>query len=270
MTPAAKPAARTLPPPLVRFKDDKIRWIRIKAELLVAAVVLAHIGTLIIVAIYYLLFELNPTMTHWWHTVVSNSDLRHSIRDVAEGVLGGFMAQAIVWNHFRKQRPDPLEKLEKRLHIPERLAAPFFALLYGAIGFVAAYYALHALGVHATQAAATHSSWARVEGIWRSGGDKKLMGFVASLLARRPMRPIFDSVQLWFAERRYDQKKNVHWYHPPTFKARYNAIAESGEIAADKHGRWQSVVMIGALVIGIGLAAYGYYVLSYIAKTATS
>src|ERR1700720_806209 len=97
------PATRALPPPLVRFVSHPLRWIGIKIELLIAALVLAHIGMFIVVALYYLLTQKSPTIKHFWdNTLVTNGALRLSIRDVGEGVLGGFLAQAIVWNHFAK------------------------------------------------------------------------------------------------------------------------------------------------------------------------
>lgn len=259
-----------LPPPLVKLRQHPKRWLINKVELLVAALLLAHIGVLIVAGLYYLLFELNASMTHAWHDVVSNSNLRHSIRDVGEGVLGGFLAQAIVWNHFKHRRESFLDRIEKAKHIPPRLAAPFFALLYGVIGFTVAYFMMHELSLHVTAAAATHSSMARFERVWSSGWDKKIIGFVASFAARRPMRPIFDSIQLWFAERRYDRGKKLRWYHPPTFQARYNSVAAMGEIRVEKHRWWHSSLMLTGLVIGIGLAGYGFYVLTWIARSASS
>jgi hypothetical protein len=265
-TAEAAPANTELPPPLVKLTKHPKRWLRLKFELLVAAVLLAHIGVLIVVGLYYLLFEVNSSMTHLWHSIVSNSTLRHSIRDVGEGVLGGFLAQAIVWNHFKRRRETFLDRIEKAERIPQRLAAPFFALLYGVIGFVVAYYALHELSFHVAAAKGTHSPLARFERVYSSGWDKKITGFVASFFARRPMRPIFDSIQLWFAERRYDLHKKLRWYHPPTFKARYNAVAAAGEIEVDKHRWLQSFLMLAGVVIGLGLAGYGFYVLTYIAR----
>jgi hypothetical protein len=255
------------PPPLVRFFRHPIRWTRNKVELLAAAVVLAHIGMLIIVALYYLIFELNPTVTHWWHGVVSNSDLRHSIRDVSEGVLGGFLAQAIVWNHYTRGHQKAgrrIERLQERLHLPAPVIAMAGTILLAAAGFAIAYYVLHALHAHAAAGSPKGSFWSRSATIWKYGWDKKIMGYGASLIARRPLFVVFDSIQRWFAERRVDLGKPLRWYHPPTFKARYNGL-KSADHPVERHPAWQTVPMLGGLVVGIGLAGYGYYVLTYVA-----
>jgi hypothetical protein len=265
--PAGAPLAAmaTLPPPLVKLTKHPVRWVRVKLELLGSAVVLGHVGALVAVGLYFLVFEVDASMTHWWHQVVSNSDLRHSIRDVAEGVFGGLLAQAMVWNHYKHRRSGWFDRAEQALHLPPVLAAPFFALLYGAVGFVAAYFALRAVGAHAAAASANSAWWARIERIWTSDWDKKIVGLVASFAARRPMRPIYDGAQLWFAERRYARHQGPRWYHPPTFRARLNDLHSSGTATA-RHGRLQSVLVLAAVGIGVGLAGYGVYVLVFVAR----
>jgi hypothetical protein len=265
-------AERALPPPLVLFVRHPRRWIGIKIELLIAAVTLAHIGMFIVVALYYLLTQKSPTIKHFWdNTLVTNADLRHSIRDVGEGVLGGFLAQAIVWNHFAKSHLKAgriFDRLHDRLHITEVPAALLASAIFGAIGFLALYYGLHALDVHATVQSAHGSLWHRTQNIWRSSWDKKAMGYAAAFVARRPMHVIFDDVQKWFAERRVELHKGTRLYHPPTFKARVNDIAKT---ALDTHlevphqGPLQSALMLGSLVVGLALAGYGYYILTYVA-----
>jgi hypothetical protein len=265
-------APRALPPPLVPFASHPVRWIEIKIELLVAAVTLAHIGMFIVVALYYLLTQKNPTIKHFWdNTLVTNGDLRHSIRDVGEGILGGFLAQAIVWNHFAKSHLRAgriFDRLHERLHIPEIPAALLASVMFGAIGFFALYYGLHAVHAHAGVHAAHGSLWNRTQNIWKSSWDKKAMGYAAAFVARRPMHVVFDDAQKWFAERRVKLHKGTRIYQPPTFKARVNDIAKTAldthhEVAAQSP--LQSTLMLGSLVVGLALAGYGYYVLTYVA-----
>lgn len=261
-----------LPPPLVDFAEHPLQWIIIKVELLVAAVTLAHIGMFIVVAFYYLLTQKNPTIKSFWdNTLVTNRDLRHSIRDVGEGILGGFLAQAIVWNHFTKSHRKigrTLRRLHERLHAPEVLLALLASAVFGAVGFFALYYGLHAVHAHAADHASSGSVWNRTENIWRSGWDKKAMGYAAALVARRPMHIVFDDVQKWFAERRVGLCKRPRFYDPPTFKARVNDVAATARDAQRKvpsHSRWQSTLILGSLLAGLVLAGYGYYILLYIA-----
>lgn len=227
---------------------------------------------LIVVALYYLLTQKSPTIKHFWdNTLVTNGDLRHSIRDVGEGILGGFLAQAIVWNHFAKSHLKAgraFDRLHERLHIPEIPAALLASAVFGAIGFLALYYILHALHAHAAVHAAHGSLWNRTQNIWKSSWDKKAMGYAAAFVARRPLHIVFDKVQKWFAERRVKLHKGTRRYQPPTFKARVNEIAK---IALDANrevpsqGPLQSTLMLGSLFVGLALAGYGYYVLTYIA-----
>jgi hypothetical protein len=269
---ATATAKRALPPPLVRFVRHPLRWIGIKIELLMAAVALAHIGMFIVVALYYLLTQKSPTIKHFWdNTLVTNGDLRHSIRDVGEGVLGGFLAQAIVWNHFAKSHLKAgriFDRLHDSLHIPEVPTALLASAIFRAIGFFALYYGLHALDVHAAVHAASGSLWNRTQNIWKSSWDKKAMGYAAAFVARRPMHVIFDDVQKWFAERRVELHKGTRFYHPPTFKARVNDIAKTALDARREvphQGPLQSASMLGSLVVGLALAGYGYYILTYVA-----
>jgi hypothetical protein len=283
-----------LPPPLVALSQHPIKWAQNTAELLIAAVVLAHVGTLIIVALYYLLFEINPTMTSWWHHTVSDSSLRHNIRSVGEGLLGGFLAQQVVWNHYKRKlnkKVTKLDRTEMALHIPnvhdrrrlsvgEVVGAPVFAVLYALPGFIAGYFIvmwahshphpiLHAFGAPVLGQAAhrTTSLWERTRTIWTQDWPQKAMGLGASFFfGRRPMRGVFDDVQLWFAERRVAAKRPVRWYHPPTFKARYNRVAADGAGVVVNHGYAVSVFMLSLIIVGGGLAVYGWYVLTYIAQ----
>lgn len=282
------------PPPLVKLTSDPIRWLRNQGELLIAAVILAHIGTLIIVALYYLIFEVNPTMTSWWHHTVSDSTLRHNIRSVGEGLLGGFLAQQVVWNHYKKKlnrKVTSLDRVEMAIRIPnvhdrrglsvgEVLTAPVFAILYALPGFIAGYFivkwththphqhhALHPLNaaIHNSVTRRTISLWDRTKVIWTQGWPQKAMGLGASFFfGRRPVRGVFDDVQLWFAERRVATNRPLRWYHPPTFKARYNGLAGEAAHVAD-HGL-NAALMLSLVVLGAALAVYGWYVLTYIAQ----
>jgi hypothetical protein len=273
-----------------------IRWLGLILLSLIAALLFAHIGSLDITGLYYAVFEWNSHMTAWWHSAVSDANLRHDIRDVAEGFYGGAIAQQLVWNHYRKHRiryaakpMNRLDRIEDALRIPNLrssrelsfwqipYALVLWAPIYGAPGFLVVYFLdaaikhditlLHgvvtALGPHA-------SWWQRTESIDTLNWDKKVMGFAASLFfGRRPLRKVFDGVQLWFAERHVAGGRPVRWYHPPTFRARCNDVAArvaGGHlVATDRHGRLQAVLLAMVLVPVVVFAVLGYYVLTVIA-----
>lgn len=290
-------AGRVAPPsPLVTFGQAPRTWILQKLQLLVAAVVLAFVGMLMVVAVYYLLFEVNPTMTALWHRAVPDNNTRHNIRYVAEGLLGGFLAQQIVWNHYRRRTPLPpptaLDRLEIRIGVPnpkagrrlslkQLLVSPLLALLYAIPGFVAALFVAalvhrysggahsptgglrHALG---GRAPAAQSAWQRLQTLWTRNWDKKIMGYGASFLfGRRPMRAVLDDVQLRFAERRLARNEGSRWYHLPPFQARFNELARTAPSTGQYSPTVTTLIVAGAWV-AIPLAAFGLYVLTYIAN----
>ena len=284
------------PPPLVSPFRHPIRWLGLILLSLIAALLFAHIGSLDITGLYYAVFEWNGHMTAWWHSFISDANLRHDIRDVAEGFYGGAIAQQLVWNHYRRHRiryaarpVNRLDRIEGFLRIPNLkskrelslwqipYALFLWAPIYGAPGFAVVYFLdaairhdialLHntvtALGPHA-------SWWQRTASIDTLNWDKKVMGFAASLFfGRRPLRKVFDGVQLWFAERHVAGGKPMRWYYPPTFRARCNDVAagvtEGGIIGTDRHGRLQAVLLTIVLVPVVVFAALGYYVLTVIA-----
>jgi hypothetical protein len=258
-------ATAQLPPPLVKFKDDPRRWIGNKLVLTIDAVVLAHVGVLIVAALYFLISQTNPTVKHWWDTTVTPASLRHNIRDVGEGVLASCMAQAIVWNSFTRSHQRAgrtLRAIHERFRIPVGVAAVLSAVVIGSVAYVVGEAALHALSVHSSSPAVAGSLWSRTATLWKSNWDKKVLGFGAAVVARRPLHVVFDEAQAYFAGRRAAKGKGPRIYDPPVFKARYNYLIEHRQEARE-YSTWLTYVMGVAVAAGIVLAGYGYYVLTY-------
>jgi hypothetical protein len=280
-----------------------LRWIRNRLLLALTGVVLLHIGTLIVVALYYLAFQTIPGVKYDWDHALTGglhfwglhihlgllskahwSQWRHLIRNVGEGLLGGVMAQAIIWNHYKvKRKPRSwVDRLEIGLHIPnlkddrrtsgwQMLVLPSLILVYAIPGF-----AIGAGVAHLIQHDLAHlhlhqvSSDVVVQSLWTGHVSQKVVGLFASIVfARRVGRGVYDDVQLFFAERRRAVGKPLAAYHKlvPTFAARYNGVTsqEAAVEAVSKHDRWVTRMLIGSIPIGIGLAGFGYYVLAYIA-----
>ncbi len=290
------------PPPLdATLIRHPLRWLKNKALLVFDGLALIHVGTLIVVALYYLAFQTIPGVKYDWDHLLTGglhfwglrvhlallstahwADLRHLIRNVGEGLLGGILGQAIIWNHF-KVKPKPrtrVDEFEIALHIPnlkddrrtsawQMLALPLLVLVYAIPGFVigAAIRALVLPHIHLHQVSSNHV----VQSLWTSSVPQKVVGLFASFVfARRVGRGIYDDVQLFFAERLRASGRPLRFYHKlvPTFVARYNSVSpEDAATAVDKHNRWVTWILVGSIPIGIGLAAFGYYVLAYIATT---
>ncbi len=292
------------PPPLdATLLRHPVRWLKIKALVAVDGLVLVHIGTLIVVAVYYLAFQTIPGVKYDWDHALTGglrfwglhvhlgllspghwAQWRHLVRNVGEGLLGGVLAQAMIWNHFRV-KPKPrswVDRLEIRLHIPnlkderrtsgwQLLALPLLVLVYAIPGFAVgagvARLIQHGLAhVHLQQI----SSDAVVQSLWTGNVSQKVVGLFASIVfARRVGRGVYDDMQLFFAERRRAAGKPLSRYHKlvPTFAARYNGISstENAAAAVETHDRWARWILTGSIPVGIGLAAFGYYVLAYIA-----
>jgi hypothetical protein len=269
----------------------------------VDALVLLHVGTLIVVALYYLAFQLIPGVKYDWDHLLTGqfhfwglhvrlealskahwSEWRHLIRNVAEGLLGGVLAQAIVWNHYRRKPkpPNRVDRFEIALHIPnlrdgrrtmgwQLLALPLLVLVYAIPGF-----AIGAGVEHLIQHDIAHvhvhqiSSDTMIQSLWTGKVSQKLVGLFASFVfARRVGRGVYDDLQLFFAERRRALGKPLRGYHAlvPTFAARYNGMTsqEAAADAVDARARWVTWLLAGLIPVGLGLAAFGYYVLAYIA-----
>jgi hypothetical protein len=296
------------PPPLdATLLRHPRRWLRNRLLLTADALVLLHVGTLIVVALYYLAFQLIPGVKYDWDhaltgglhfwglkahlTLLSKAhwtQWRHLIRNVGEGLLGGVLAQAIVWNHFKiKPRPrGRIDKVEIALHLPnlkderrlsggQLLALPFLVLIFAIPGF-----AIGAGVAHLIQHGIAHvhihqvSSNSVIRSLWTGKVSQKVVGLFASFVfARRVGRGVYDDLQLFFAERRHALGKPLVFYHRlvPTFEARYNSVT-SPDAAGDsisRRNRWVTWLLAGSVPLGIALAGFGYYVLAYIATGKT-
>jgi hypothetical protein len=298
-----KPRQKPPPPLDATLIRHPTRWLKNKALLAVDGLALLHVGTLIVVALYYLAFQTIPGVKYDWDHALTGglhfwglpvhlallskahwAEWRHLVRNVGEGLLGGVLAQAIIWNHYKfKAKPrNRIDNLEIALHIPnlkderrtsgwQMLVLPLLVLVYAIPGF-----AIGAGVAHLIQNNLAHlhlhqvSSDAVVQSLWTGKVSQKIVGLFASIVfARRVGRGVYDDVQLFFAERRRAAGKPLAFYHKlvPTFAARYNGVS-SQQAAAEAvagHDRWVTWILLASIPVGIGLAAFGYYVLAYIA-----
>jgi hypothetical protein len=183
-----------------------------------------------------------------------------------------------------------LDRLEDRLRIPNLrsgrdlafwqipYALVIWAPIYGSVGFTVTYLLdsvirrdISVAAQHTVLALSPHASmWQRTASMDTANWDMKVVGLAASFcFGRRPLRKVFDGVQLWFAERDVTRDQPVRWYHPPTFRARCAQVrskrpaGQSG--SAPGHDRRQTVLMAIMLTAAVGLIAVGYYALTFAA-----
>lgn len=277
------PRSRLRPPPLVGPWPHLARFLIQKVHLLVVAVVLAYFGQLVIVALYYLLLETNPSVTHAWHTVAPSGGVRHDIRNNVEGLLGGLFAQAAVWNAFRARRPmTALDRAERHLHIPNlKTGHPRALQVLATIPLVIAYavpgYLLARAGTDLLQAhAVDYFTQLRVSSritsltplrdrlIDTAAGDwdQKLRGYAAAFLfGRRPAKATIDTVQRRLAQRHLRRNRAPRWWHTPTFAARVTTLR--GHVPPQPHPITETLTVRLTGLTLLGLAATGLWVLVF-------
>ena len=260
--------------------------------MLAVKVVFAYIGILIVAALYYVLLEthvhlplFNETNTEAWHELVPRSSLRHDIRDVGEGLLGGLLGIAFTYNHFRRRRrPNAIDSFEMKLRIPNvkddrKLAwwqviyGTLLIPLYASVGFFAGEAIVSVVHPYVNHAIETETGnlFFNVKANLIENWPRKVIGLAAAFFfGHRPAKAVIDDIQLWFAERRLRRGSGLRFYDTPVFKARYNALVaargEAGTAVRARGGRVREVLTTVTLALATAAAGYGYYVLNYIAK----
>ncbi|HEV2981101.1 MAG TPA: hypothetical protein VGX51_06690 [Solirubrobacteraceae bacterium] len=289
--PPAGPVA--LPPPLVKPARHPLIWFRQHTGLLAVRAVFAYVGILIVAALYYIVLEthvrlpwIGETNTQAWHNLIPRTSLRHDIRDVAEGLLGGLLGIAFVYNHYRRHgAKNFIDRAEIAVGIPnikdERKLA-WWQVIYGcvlipvyaSVGFFVGEVivnALHPYVDHAVESQ-TGNLVFNIKANIIENWPRKVIGFAAAFFfGHRPAKALIDDVQLWFAEQRVARGSGLRFYHTPPFKARYNELVgdrpppPAGARQA-RGGTVRYVLTSATLILATAAAAYGYYVLNYIAK----
>jgi hypothetical protein len=279
-----------LPAPLVTPTRHPLRWTRHRIALLGVRVVFTYVGICAVAALYYILLEtnvhlpvINETNTQAWHHTIPNSTLRHDIRDVGEGLLGGLLAISLAYNHYRRigKKKNVVDRIEIALRIPNLKSGRKLAWwqivlgvllipLYASVGFVVGEWlvgVIHPAVDHVAEFQ-TGSVLTNIKSNFIEHWPKKLIGFFAAFFfGHRPALAVIDDIQLWFAERRVSLGKGLRFYETPPFKARYNEVLASGSVQARaREGVAVRFTLIGLGLAVIALAGYGYYVLNYIAK----
>jgi hypothetical protein len=76
---------------------------------------------------------------------------------------------------------------------------------------------------------------------------------------------------MYFARRRVARGKRGAWWHPPAYRllvndlARFEGGRETAQAALDARSHLATAFLVGGWVLVFALAAFGYYVIRYIA-----
>jgi len=275
--------------------DKKYRvTTRDRPEMLVWMIVAAHVGTLIIGAIYFLVTQVKYSVDghtiiylkpYWdnlphylgFHAYPWWTWLRHDFRDVYEGLLAGLLVQAVTVNPLKWKHSDP-GFWTNTLHFPTRdqkkrvtalqfVLSPLSVSLAGLPGFllgIGFLVGLPALARHGI-AIGGHSVWAAEgnlflnKGVWQA----KVIGFLSSyILAKWVFLKVAADTQLFFIERKVTRGKTPkRWWrivYPINFRKRYQYVVDNG-IECAEHGKWVSFLLPVVVTIGAALAVYGFW-----------
>lgn len=293
---SAHPLNNGLPRPLVRWREQPAVWLFQKLWLLATAVVCAYPGMLMAVAVYYLLTQVYQPFNDAWHVLIPDDHLRHTVRNVGEGFMGGLLGQQMAWDSYRYRNRSMhwLDRLEIRLGIAnvkdgkplsfrQLLASPFVALVYAIPGFALAMLVAYVVR-HNAASMPQLATMLRLEDQRQIGGilntlaalvtsdwEEKLAGLGAAFVfGRRPVKGVFDDMQGVFALRRVYRNQPPNRFYPPTYRARYNElhylVSAAENIPIPHYGESAVLLMRAAVGGGALLAGFGAYVLLHVAQ----
>jgi hypothetical protein len=225
---------------------------------------------------------------HAWNPV------RHLIRAGYEGIFGILLFRQIGYNVLKARAKDtgvpsavdrfcirflPFVANRHQGHqvtVLQYAALPFVVTIASIPGVVIGYgivYALHHLA-HATWLSPqlhAHPSFAAK--FYANDYDAVIVGVFAGLtrLVSYVIDPVLYSNTVYFARRRVAKGRKGAWWHPPAYRllvddlARHADAQQHARAALDEHSGGSTALLVGGWIVIFGLAAYGYYIIQYIA-----
>jgi hypothetical protein len=219
--------------------------------------------------------------------------LRHLIRAVYEGVFGILLFRQIGYNvlraRARERAPSALDRFVIRCMpfvankhqghqvTPLQYLALPLVITVASIPGVAVGYGIVQLVHHVAHAhwlsAPLHAHPSLAAKFYADNYDAVLVGIFAGLtgLVSYVVNPVLHSNTVYFARRRVAKGKKGAWWHPPAYRlllddlARYEGAQQRAQAALDARSNVATVFLVGGWIVIFGLAAYGYYVIQYIA-----
>jgi hypothetical protein len=102
--------------------------------------------------------------------------------------------------------------------------------------------------------------------------DAFLIGIIAGFAVKRITRPVLNANMMFFCRRWVAKGHKPHWWMPPGMRYTISALdmsEDSVEYNKEKlalKGRWFGPFVFGSAIVILILAAYGYYIIVYIAS----
>jgi hypothetical protein len=209
-----------------------------------------------------------------------------------EGLMALLLYQQIGFNSLKyeekteESEPGKIDRFLKRVPlIPSRykpvttaqeVAIPFIVLLLGTLIAIPMFLwvlpffhdMLHARWLESHLS--THPSLA--EKLYANGYDAFIIGIIAGFAVKRITRPVLNANMMFFCRLWVAKGRKPHWWMPPGMRYTISALdmsEDSVEYNKEKlalKGRWFGPFVIGSAIVILILAAYGYYIIVYIAS----
>jgi hypothetical protein len=226
-----------------------------------------------------------------WLLTTQWNNIRHVVRPFMEGLMALLLYQQIGFDSLKydkkteESEPGTLDRFLIRVPLlPSRykpvttaqeIAIPFIVLLVGTLIAIPMFLwvlpflhdTLHA-GWLEPQLSAHPSLAAK---LLADGYDAFIMGIVAGFAVKRITRPVLNANMMFFCRRWIAKERKPHWWMPQGMRSTIRALdmrEDSVEHNKEKlalKGRWFAPFAIGSAILLLLLAAYGYYIIVYIA-----
>jgi hypothetical protein len=226
-----------------------------------------------------------------WLSTEQWNDVRHVVRPFMEGLLALLLYQQIGFNSLKyeekteKSEPGTIDRFLMRVPlIPSRykpvttaqeVAIPFIVLLVGTLIAIPMF-----LWVLPFFHAALHASWLEphlsahpslAAKLYTDGYDAFIIGIIAGFAVRHITRPVLNANMLFFCHRWIAKGRKPQWWMPQGMRSTIRALdmredaVEHNKEKLALQGRWFGPFIIGSAIVLLLLAAYGYYIIEYIA-----
>ncbi|HEV2654651.1 MAG TPA: hypothetical protein VGT82_06820, partial [Ktedonobacteraceae bacterium] len=226
-----------------------------------------------------------------WLATTQWNNIRHVVRPFMEGLMALLLYQQIGFDSLKYEaktensKPGTLDRFLMRVPLlPSRykpvttaqeVAIPFIVLIVGTLIAIPMFLWVLPF-LHDT----LHAGWLEPElsahpslaaKLFADGYDAFIMGVVAGFAVKRITRPVLNANMMFFCRRWVAKERKPHWWMPQGMRYTIRALdmrEDSAEHNKEKlalKGRWFAQFAIGSAIVLLLLAAYGYYIIAYIA-----
>ena len=226
-----------------------------------------------------------------WLSITQWDNVRHVVRPFIEGLMALLLYQQIGFDALKYEKktedsePSTIDRFLMRMPlissrykpitVAQEVALPFIVLLVGTLIAIPMFLwvlpflhdTLHASWLESHLSA--HPSLAAK--LYADGYDAFIIGIIAGFAVKRITRPILNANMMFFCRRWIAKGRKPRWWMPLGMRdtireldMREDSVEHNQEQLALK-GRWFGPFVLGSVIALFLLAAYGFYIIDYIA-----